>query len=227
MLHKKTHLNPHIYLRARKLFQQACVLLYLLVSVILLLPQTIYEPNAAALSLEDRILRLHILAAGDDTASQEIKLHVRDAVLSHIRDGIDGADTAKEAELALVALLSEIEDVANRTLEECGVSYLAHAELTTEYFPIKQYGSLLLPPGEYRALRIVLGDGDGKNWWCMLYPSLCFTEGITATISEEEKEELRGLLDEDEFELLFSAKERKPRFRLRLLELWKKIWGKR
>ena len=203
--------------------------LLIFISVLLLLPDRLFaaEPSGASLSLEDRILRLHILAAGDDTASQEIKLHVRDAVLAHIRDAVAHADTAKEAENALSPLLPEIIDVANRTLEACGVSYRASAEITTEFFPIKQYGSLLLPPGEYRALRIVLDEGEGKNWWCMLYPSLCFTEGITATLPEEEKEELQGLLSEEEFDTLFSVKEKKPVFRFKLVELWKKIWGRR
>ncbi len=227
MLHIIFRFPHHKTFPARLLLQQAVALLCILVSIVLLLPPATYEPSAASLSLEDRILRLHILAADNDTASQEIKLHVRDAVLSLIRNGVDDANTAAEAEATLVSLLPEIVAAANRVLEEYGVSYRANAELTTEFFPIKQYGSLLLPPGEYRALRIVLGDGGGKNWWCMLYPSLCFTEGITATISEEEKEELRGLLSEDDFELLFSAKEQKPKFRFRLLELWKKIWGKR
>lgn len=198
-------------------------------SVLLLLPDRFFaaEPSGASLSLENRILRLHILAAGDDPASQEIKLHVRDAVLSHIRDAVAYANTAKEAEAALSPLLPEIIDIANQTLEACGVSYRASAEITTEFFPIKQYGSLLLPPGEYRALRIVLDEGAGKNWWCMLYPSLCFTEGITATLPEEEKEELKGLLDEEEFETLFSVKETKPKITFRLLELWKKFWKKK
>lgn len=198
-------------------------------SVLLLLPDRFFaaEPSGTTLSLEDRILRLHILAAGDDTVSQEIKLHVRDAVLSHIRDAVAGASTAKDAEASLTPLLPEIIAVADRTLEAYGVSYRAKAEITTEFFPIKQYGSLLLPPGEYRALRIVLNEGEGKNWWCMLYPSLCFTEGITATLPEEEKEELRGLLDEEEFETLFSVKEKKPKFTFRLWELFKKLWAGR
>lgn len=203
--------------------------LLIFLSVLLLLPDRFFaaEPSGSSLALEDRILRLHILAAGDDTASQEIKLHVRDAVLSHIRDAVADADTAKDAEAALSPLLPEIISVANRTLEAYGVSYRAKAEITTEFFPIKQYGSLLLPPGEYRALRIVLDEGKGKNWWCMLYPSLCFTEGITATLPDEEKEELRGLLDEEEFDTLFSAKETKPKFTFRLWEWWKKLWKRK
>lgn len=206
---------------------------FLLLSLVLLLPEDTFflnknTPSSAdrtsSLSVEDRILRLHILAENDDTASQEIKLHVRDAVLARIQDAVADASDAKEAEAAILPLLADIVTVANQTLEQYGVSYRATAELTTEFFPIKQYGSLLLPPGEYRALRIVLGEGAGRNWWCMLYPSLCFTEGITATLPEEEKENLHGLFTEEEYDLLFSkesGKETQPVFCFRLWEIWK------
>lgn len=229
MLHNLLSIKFYNHSGIGSFLQRMATLLCILVSVFLLLPTQVYESNAAApsLSLEDRILRLHILAAGNDTASQEIKLHVRDAVLTHVQNAVAGAGNAKEAEEALTPLLPEIIAVANHTLEEYGVSYRATAVLTTEFFPIKQYGSLLLPPGEYRALRIVLDEGEGKNWWCMLYPSLCFTEGITATLPEEEKEELRGFLSEEEFDTLFSVKEKKPVFRFKIVELWKKLWGRR
>lgn len=208
--------------------QHTAALVCILFSLCLLLPERVYQAEATepSLSLEDRILRLHILAAGDDRSSQEIKLHVRDAVLTVIRDATKDAATAGETEQLLLSLLDEIISVANQTLESYGVSYGATATITTEFFPIKQYGSLLLPPGEYRALRIVLGEGEGRNWWCMLYPSLCFTEGITATLPDEEKEELRGLLTGEEFDLLFSAKEKKPKFSFRLLELWDMLLAK-
>lgn len=208
-------------------------MLFLLLSLVLLLPEDALfrkesSPSSAdrssALSVEDRILRLHILAVDDDTVSQEIKLHVRDAVLTLLQDAVADAADAKEAEAAILPLLADIVTVANQTLEHYGVSYRATAELTTEFFPIKQYGSLLLPPGEYRALRIVLGEGAGRNWWCMLYPSLCFTEGITATLPEEEKENLHGLFTEEEYDLLFSeesGKETQPVFCFRLWEIWK------
>ena len=211
------------------IYRKIILTVLIFISVLLLLPEMFFaKPSVSpSLSLEDRILRLHILAAGDDTASQEIKLHVRDAILNHIQSATAGAGTAKEAEDALTPLLPEIITVANQTLADYGVSYTATAELVTEFFPIKQYGSVLLPPGEYRALRIVLGEGDGKNWWCMLYPSLCFTEGITATLPDEEREELRGFLSEEEYDTLFSGKGKKPVFRFRIVELLKKIWGRR
>ena len=200
----------------------AAVLIVL--SVLLLLPERVFAGGRTpSLALSDRILRLHILAAGNDTSSQEIKLHVRDAVLLVVRDALTDVSTAAEAEAALLPLTDEIKAAADRVLAASGVSYRASVEITTEFFPIKQYGSLLLPPGEYRALRILLGEGEGKNWWCMLYPSLCFTEGITASIAEDEKEELRGLLSEDEFDTLFSTTAPKPVFAFRLKDLLKKL----
>lgn len=194
-------------------------------SVLVLLPDRFFSenPSASSLSPEDKILRLHILAADNDTASQEIKLHVRDAVLTLVRSAVQDAKTANEAELALSLNLDEITETANRVLRQSGVPYRAHAAITTEFFPIKQYGSLLLPPGQYRALRIILGEGKGENWWCMLYPSLCFTEGITATITDEKKEELREHLTKDEYRLLFSEENTKPKFCFRLPRLLKKI----
>lgn len=208
------------------LLKKAIAVILLFCSVLLLLPDSFFtEPSSdSSLSLNDRILRLHILAAGDDTASQEIKLHVRDRVLSVIQDTVAPADTAREAEALLLPHMDKILDAANEALADLGVSYGATATLTTEFFPIKQYGSLLLPPGDYRALRIVLGEGEGTNWWCMLYPSLCFTEGITGTLPEEEQEELRGLLTEEEYDLLFSKKAKKPvKFKFRIVKLWRMI----
>lgn len=205
--------------------QLILAVLLIFISVLLLLPDNLFadETVAPSLALSDRILRLHILAEDDTTAAQEIKLHVRDAILSVVREPLENVSTAAEAEATLLPLLDDIVHTANEVLASYGVSYRATAELTTEFFPIKQYGSLLLPPGEYRALRILLGDAEGKNWWCMLYPSLCFTEGITATIAEDEKEELRGLLSEEEFDTLFSEEEAEPVFCFRLPELWKKV----
>lgn len=222
VFHKKG--TPHMHACLPSILYRIAAILLLFFSVLLLLPKNFFDDEpASALSLEKRILRLHILAAGDDTASQELKLHVRDAVLFVIQDATRTASTAAEAEALLLPLLDEITRVANEVLTNAGVSYRATVEITTEFFPIKQYGSLLLPPGQYRALRILLGNGNGKNWWCMLYPSLCFTEGITATLPAEEKEELHGLLSEEEFDALFSTEETKPVFCFRLAELWKKL----
>lgn len=182
-----------------------------------------------AASLSGQVLRFHILADSDETSAQEIKLLVRDAVLTYLHSeavSLSEAASAKEAEAILTPLLPSIKEVIDGTLSSLSAPYSSSVRLTTRFFPIKQYGSLMLPPGDYRALEITLGSGAGRNWWCMLYPSLCFTEGITGTLPEEEQEELRGLLSEEEFELLFTKK-KKPVFRFKLGKIFKKLFGKR
>ena len=234
-------------------------LFVLILSLLLFCPDRILFPEAAATplsadSLSEKIVRFHILADGNDTVSQEIKLHVRDEVLAFVTNELQKSSKyepcrnyvtgkgpcnsfqntaeaesvtfqdAAEAEAALNELLPLIQAKTDEVLSSLGVGYTSSVRLTTRYFPIKQYGSLLLPPGDYRALEITLGSGTGKNWWCMLYPSLCFTEGITGTLPEEEQEELRGLLTKEEFDLLF-CKKKKPVFRLKLVKLWKELFN--
>lgn len=176
--------------------------------------------------ISEKLLRLHILADSDSLRDQEIKLHVRDAVLAYAQPLLSSASSAAEAEAALLLVLPELTELANRTLKQYGAGYTAYAAISTEFFPIRRYGSLLLPPGSYRALRIVLGTGRGHNWWCMLYPSLCFTEGITGTISVTEQEKMEQLVDQEDYSLLFSKKE-KPELSFRLVELFQKLKHKR
>lgn len=172
--------------------------------------------------LAGQILRLHILADNNTTKDQELKQHVRDAILSYVQPLLSDSASAKESEKILSDALPKLTQIANEVLSDYGANYYASAAISTEFFPIRRYGSLLLPPGEYRALRIVLGRGRGHNWWCMLYPSLCFTEGVTGTISLPEKEKLGQLLDDDDYFRLFSE-EQKPRISLRSAELLRKL----
>ena len=170
--------------------------------------------------ISGQILRLHILADNDSPRDQEIKLHVRDAVLSYVQPLLSDASSVCESEELLLQALPELIECANNALEQYGADYRATACISTEFFPIRRYGSLLLPPGDYRALCIVLGQGRGHNWWCMLYPSLCFTEGITGTVSLPEKTRLGQLLDEDDYFLLFAGEE-KPEPSLRIAKLFR------
>ena len=209
---------------------------FILLSCALLLPDTAYikishisaSDNSVEVSdpfverIADQILRLHILADNDSTTDQELKLHVRDALLSYIQPLLSDCTSAQESEERLTASLPALVQIADRTLSSYGADYHASATISTEFFPIRRYGSLLLPPGYYRALRIVLGRGSGHNWWCMIYPSLCFTEGVTGTIAAPEKEQLGQLLDDDDYFRLFSEGSH-PRISFRSAELFQKF----
>ncbi len=120
-------------------------------------------------------LRLHIVAAGDSAEEQGVKLIVRDAVLTYTAESMSSADTKQSAVVYAREHLRELEACANTALIKAGADYTAHAQLGVYDFPEKSYGRLVYPAGSYTALRIVLGEGKGQNWWCVLYPPLCVT----------------------------------------------------
>lgn len=130
---------------------------------------------AMALSEGTGILRFHVVANSDSVADQQVKLQVRDAVIDYL-SGLDDCKTEAEAEAYVNDRLEEIEKVADRELSKSGMKYSSKAQTGVYDFPEKTYGDTTLPEGEYSALRITLGDGDGQNWFCVLYPPLCYIE---------------------------------------------------
>ena len=120
-------------------------------------------------------LRIHIRADSNETEAQSVKYRVKDAVVAYLTPFIAECDTKSKAEIMLTEKLSEIEKVADKVLLEQGFEYRSHAEINTEKFPTRSYGDFTLEQGFYDALIIELGSGKGDNWWCVVYPPLCFT----------------------------------------------------
>jgi len=121
-------------------------------------------------------LRLHIVAHSDSETDQQIKLKVRDSVLAAAQEGIGACKTAEQAEEYIRENLQILVEAANETLKDEGVDYSAGAELGSYHFPDRSYGGVTYPEGDYRALRILLGDAQGGNWWCVMFPPLCLNE---------------------------------------------------
>lgn len=130
-------------------------------------------PDLTAASRE--LVRLHVVADADDDASQALKLEVRDAVLAQTQALLSGCGGADEAYAALSGRLSELERAAADCLTAHDCDLPVRAELGVFDFPDRDYDGVTVPAGRYRALRIVIGSGQGHNWWCVLYPTLCVT----------------------------------------------------
>lgn len=128
---------------------------------------------ASAKCVHEDVLRLHVIANSDSEADQAVKLLVRDRVLETGADIFDGSVTADEAERRITPELKKIEQAATAALRENGFDYGVRAETVSEYFDTRAYGDITLPAGKYEAVRIVLGEGKGKNWWCVMFPPLC------------------------------------------------------
>ncbi len=126
--------------------------------------------------LSQNVIRLHILADGDDDISREIKLSVRDAVLEEFSDEMSGFSSKEDARMGITSLLGDIKIYVDEFLRENSVPYSCRTELGQTVFPDRTYDEIFFPAGEYTALRILLGSGKGENWWCVMYPPLCFAQ---------------------------------------------------
>lgn len=168
--------------------------------------------------LAEKVIRFHVLANSDTAEDQQLKLKVRDAVGGYMQEQIQGI-TDKEACKRMVSeQLSEIEQIAGAIVEKEGFSYQVHAELAMCKFPKKTYGTYTFPAGKYEALRITIGAGEGQNWWCVMYPNMCFENSMYEVIDEKSKDALRAVLEEEEYRAVLDSGNFKLRFRL--LELF-------
>lgn len=151
--------------------------------------------------IAEEVLRFHVLANSDSEEDQNIKYLVRDAVIAWLSDEMEVKD--KDSELQFLSEhLSQIEQIANQVLSGSGVSYRAQATIENCYFPDRTYGDYTFPAGWYDALCICLGEAKGQNWWCVLYPSLCFSDCLHAVVDEEELADLEEVLTVEEYESL-------------------------
>ena len=154
--------------------------------------------------LREGLLRLHVVGASDSAEDQEVKLLVRDAVLASLEDGLQDLTDVDAAVDYVSRMLPKVEATANRCLAAAGFSDTVAVSLTEEAFPTRDYDNFSLPAGVYRALRVVIGEGEGRNWWCVVFPQLCMAgENFVETASVAGlSPELAGTL-EGEYELRF------------------------
>ena len=130
-------------------------------------------PTEAEGAVYEDTVRLHILAESDTRKSQNLKLVVRDAVLSEFSEELGKKSSAEEAKAELAALLPKIRAVAEDAVREEGEDCDVNVTLTEEWYEARSYGEITLPGGYYSSLRIILGEGEGQNWWCVMFPPLC------------------------------------------------------
>lgn len=181
--------------------------------------------------LASHILRFHVLANSDSEEDQALKLSVKTAVLDYLESALPEDSDLESTKAFLAAHEAEIKKIAEDLISSAGFDYSVSLSLEPWYFPTKAYGDLTFPCGTYEAFRIVIGDGGGKNWWCVLYPALCFVDATHGIVPENSKEELQGILDEDTYETLLppektadhsfgqgSSESARPQIRFRLAE---------
>lgn len=152
--------------------------------------------------LAEQVFRFHVLANSDSEEDQALKMQVKEAVISYMKQELPTSESAEVTKAWASKNLPDIVRVAEQVVKEKGYSYPVQAEVTTCDFPDKTYGDITFPAGEYEALRIEIGEAKGQNWWCVLYPNLCFIDAVHAVVPKEGKEELKEVLKEDTYRMV-------------------------
>ncbi len=155
--------------------------------------------NAACDDLRTNVLRLHIIANSDSQIDQSVKLKVRDSILEDSGEIFSGTEDIDSAIIKSQKSLSEFERIAENVLRENGFEYSADAEISNSYFETREYDDFTLPAGEYPSLIITLGEGKGKNWWCVIFPEICIPTAMSeASLSDTVTEKSAGIAEEPE-----------------------------
>jgi stage II sporulation protein R len=172
-----------------------------------------YRQEALAESISSKVLRFHVLANSDSEEDQELKLEVRDAVGAFLEQELSGIAGLEESREVIQKKLNEIEMIAESVVKEYGSEYLVKTSLVRVDFPPKSYGALTFPAGNYEALQVCIGTGEGQNWWCVMYPNLCFRNGAYQSNESQGTSTLQNVLTPKEYQYLMEGGAYEIRFR--------------
>lgn len=180
-----------------------------------------------------KVLRLHVIADSDLPADQSVKLSVRDAILDVIPSLLDGCRDLDEASRAVTDGSQHLLVAADERLEALGASYGARIEIGEEYYPTREYDGVRLPAGRYTSVRVILGSGEGRNWWCVLFPSLCLSAAkrsahrADAGTPADGNDYIAAGFTPEQYRMITETDAPKYRIRFRILELIGEMMGKK
>ena len=158
--------------------------------------------SAASEDYKDKLIRFHVIANSDSEEDQNLKLKLRDAIINYLQPKLLESESIEESELIIKKEYDELEKISKNIILENGYDYDVKVGIDYSKVPTKQYSNVVLPAGEYKALRIIIGEGKGKNWWCVMFPPLCFVDEQKGIIDKDTDDKLREVLTEEEYELI-------------------------
>lgn len=176
-------------------------------------------PTDAEARIYDDTIRLHILANSNSIEDQALKIEIRDRLLTKYGRLLSESKSLGEAENTMTELLPEIEDSARMWIVELGYCYGVKATLTTEWYETREYEDFSLPAGYYTSLRVIIGEGDGRNWWCVMYPPLCMDIATESAPADD------GLIDYTKEEITL-IKKQKYNIKFKILEDLSRVFSK-
>ena len=203
------------------LFKNPKVKMVIILSFLLFLYTTIcafsYAENVST-DIAENVFRLHVIANSDSTEDQNLKYKVRDSLLKYMKEICGNCKNKDEAILLVTEHQEEFKQIALQTIYDEGYSYDVDISIGNFEFPTKHYGDISLPAGFYDALRVEIGEAKGQNWWCVMFPPLCFVDVTSGVVPEESKKQLENDLSEEEYALVSDDSDTKIQFKFKILE---------
>ena len=191
----------------------------ILLSLFILISAISYV-DAVSNNIADSVFRLHVIANSDSKEDQELKLKVRDELLSYMN--IISKDSTNKQEAMQIANehKEEFTQIAEKVIKENGYNYTVNVQIGKADFPTKYYGDITLPAGTYDALKVQIGEAKGQNWWCVMFPPLCFVDVSTGIVPDNSKQELKQSLDDEEYDLISKTDNNEISFKFKIVELF-------
>ena len=182
-------------------------LLLLIVSVAFLLLSAYSYVNAVSNNLADSVFRLHVIANSDSEEDQNLKYKVRDSLIEYMNTLTNDMNTKDEVIQIAKEHIQDFKNIAQNVVKENGYDYEVNIEIGNFSFPTKTYGDISFPAGFYDALKVEIGKAEGQNWWCVMFPPLCFVDVTSGVVPEESKENLEENLGDEEYSIISDTEE--------------------
>lgn len=176
--------------------------------------------NAVSKDISESVFRLHVIANSNTSEDQNLKLKVRDNVLAYMNTICKNAENKEQAISIAQEHIDEFKEIALDTIYKNGYNYNVDIKIGNFSFPTKTYGDISLPSGFYDALRIEIGEAKGQNWWCVMFPPLCFVDVSSGIVPEESKETMKNNLSDEEFSLISNQEDSNILFKFKLIEFF-------
>ncbi|MDS0528287.1 stage II sporulation protein R [Clostridium sp. SHJSY1] len=171
--------------------------------------------------VKDALIRFHVIANSDTDEDQSLKYKVRDEVINYLYPYLEDSKSLEDSRRIIKENEDKVENIALKVIKNNGYSYSVKTELSNENFPEKSYGNITLPQGNYEAFRVIIGNGEGQNWWCVMFPPLCFIDVTKGNVEQEKsKDELDREIDKNKN----IKEEENPKIKFKIVEVFKDIF---
>ena len=214
-------MNKFISIVKSSVFKRLIIVLLLLILFIFI--SAISYVSAVSNNIANGVFRLHVIANSDSPEDQNLKYIVRDELIKYMNTLAKDCTSKQEVIEIAQNNISNFENIAKKTIQDNGFNYNVTVEIGNFDFPTKTYGDITLPAGTYDSLKVQIGEAKGQNWWCVMFPPLCFVDVTTGIVPEESKKEMKEAMPEEEYSLISNTNNSEVNFKFKLIEFFENI----